>query len=118
MRRSAAVIGVLATLWAPSWSPAPPTAIALLFTVQAAQPAAAPGDLGPRGQQVFKMVGQVLSELQDSVGGSGGEINYGPVKIEESLANVVATIPNLTITPGKNEPAIEVGTLKLTVSEL
>lgn len=91
--------------------------IFLAWTALAAQPAAPPGDLSPRGQQVFKMVGQILTELQEGIAGSGGEINHGPVKIEESVANVAATIPKLSVIPGKNEPAIEVGTVKLVVTE-
>jgi hypothetical protein len=86
-----------------------------IWAALAAQPT--PTDLSPRGQQVFKMVGQVLSEFQDTLGGSGGEINHGPVKIEESASAVTATIPKLSLTPGKNEPAIEIGTVTLTVTE-
>jgi hypothetical protein len=103
MRRLAAMIGALSAFW--------------IWTALAAQPASVPTDLSPRGQQVFKMVGQVLSEFQDTLGGTGGKIEHGPVKIEESAAVVVATIPKLSVTPGKNEPAIEIGTVKLTVSE-
>jgi len=102
MRRGGAIIAFLAALWAGA--------------VLAAQPSVAPPDLSPRGQQVFKMVGQFLTEVQDGMSG-GGEVNHGPVKIEESTANVIVTIPNLSVTPGKSEPAIEVGTIKLTVTE-
>jgi len=103
MRRGAAVLAFLAALW--------------VGAAIAAQPAQPPADLGPRGQQVFKMVGSFLAELQDNLAGGGGEINHGPVKIEESAAQVIAILPNLSITPGKNEPAVEVGTIKLTVTE-
>jgi hypothetical protein len=103
MRGGAAFGGFVAAFW--------------IWAALAAQPASAPADLSPRGQQVFKMVGQVLSEFQDSLGGSGGEINHGPVKIEEAASAVTATIPKLTLTPGKNEPAIEIGTVTLTVTE-
>jgi len=102
MRRSATLVTVLTVL--------------LAWTALYAQPAA-PADLSPRGQQVFKMVGQVLTELQDGIDGNGGEINHGPVRIEESATNVAATIPKVMVIPGKNAPAIEIGTVKLVVTE-